>query len=221
MINDLTVSLVLPVLDEEEGLKAILPLIPLEVDEVIVADNGSVDSSVNVSKDFGAKIITVSKRGYGEALRNGIDSVRSDVVVFMDADASNSPLDIPLLLKPLVEEQCDFVSGKREFKNRGLCSIAGNSVMKLLVNMLYGISLKDTQSGMCAFRKDIFGKIKSQSTGMSFSQEIKLKAYLDKNIKTREVPVSSLPRKGKMKYRVFRDSVLNISNFIKFYIFKR
>lgn len=221
MINNLTVSLVLPVLDEEEGLKTILPLIPAEIDEVVVADNGSTDASADIAKSYGAKIIKVAKRGYGSALQKGIESAVSDIVLFMDADASCSPLEISFLLQPLVEGNISFVSGKREFKNRGICSIFGNTVMKLLVRRLYNIRLQDTQSGMCAFKKNIWGNIKSDSTGMSFSQEIKLKAYLNKNIKTKEVPVSSLPRAGKMKYRVFRDSVSNIFYFIKFYIFKR
>lgn len=217
MINDMKVSVVLPVLNEEKGLLSMLPAMPGVVDEVILADNGSDDNSINIGKKYGAKIVNAFPKGYGIALLAGIEAASGDIIVFMDADASCAVLEIPLLLESLEKNESEFVSGKRSFVNRGLFSILGNLFMRLLVRMLYRIELVDTQSGVCAFKKDIFERIRTESKGMSFSQEIKLLAYLDAHIRTSEVPISSLKRKGRMKYRILADSFDNLRNFFKFY----
>lgn len=221
MSETFSVSLVLPVLDEEEGLKKILPVVPDIVSEVIVSDNGSCDKSADVARQYGAKVVSVSLRGYGAALSAGIAAAKGDIVLFMDADATNPPREIPMLIEPILSGTSDFVSGSREFKNRGVCSICGNLVMRLLVKILYRINLQDTQSGMCAFRKDIFSVISSTSKGMSFSQEIKLNAYLSDKVRTAEIPVSSHKREGVMKYRVFADSMANVYNFWRFYFVRK
>lgn len=218
MAGDGIISIVLPVLNEAQGLRKILPLIPKEVGEVIVVDNGSTDESCNIAAKYNARIVSVACRGYGLALHAGISAACGEIIVFMDADATSMPSEIARLVEPIIASGYDFVSGKREFKNRGLFSVIGNLFMRGLVKLLYNIELTDTQSGMCAFKKNIFKNIESKASGMSFSQEIKLNAYLNKNIKTLEVPVSSSKREGKMKYRVFTDSLLNVYNFGRFYV---
>lgn len=221
MIEGMKVSVVLPVLNEEKGLKVMLPKMPDVIDEVILSDNGSDDSSVSVGQQYGATIINASPKGYGAALLAGIEAATGDVVLFMDADASFSVAEIPVFLEPIVCDACAFVSGKRSFLNRGFFSVFGNLCMRFFVRILYRINLMDTQSGVCAFKKDILGEIKPESKGMSFSQEIKLLAYLNPQIKTAEVPVDSLKREGEMKYRIIADSLDNLKNFVKFYFITR
>ncbi|WP_423461926.1 glycosyltransferase family 2 protein [Promicromonospora sp. MS192] len=109
---DPTVDLVLPCLDEAEGLAWLLPRLPDGVRAVVV-DNGSTDGSAEVAREHGALVVRAEQRGYGAACAAGLEAATADVVAFCDADASLDPADLPRVTGPVLDGQADLVLGRR------------------------------------------------------------------------------------------------------------
>ena len=107
-----TVDVVLPCLDEAEGLTWLLPRLPDGMRAVVV-DNGSADGSAEIARAHGALVVQAEQRGYGAACAAGLDAATADVVAFCDADASLDPHDLPRVTGPVVSGQADLVLGRR------------------------------------------------------------------------------------------------------------
>ena len=106
------VDVVLPCLDEAEGLAWLLPRLPDRMRAVVV-DNGSSDGSAEIARDHGALVVEARQRGYGAACAAGLEAASADVVAFCDADASLDPKDLPRVTEPVVSGQADLVLGRR------------------------------------------------------------------------------------------------------------
>ncbi|MGC2199126.1 MAG: glycosyltransferase family 2 protein [Stellaceae bacterium] len=151
------IAAIIPVLDEEEAIGAVVTAIPREwVDEIVVVDGGSDDRTVAVASAAGARVIVESAPGYGRACATGAAAAVEDgaeILVFLDGDGSDRPEMIPTLVQPILEQLFDFVIGSR---NRGLRekgsmgahqAFAGY-VIGGAVGLIYGTRYSD----MCAFR---------------------------------------------------------------------
>lgn len=212
------VSLVIPVLNEEGNITKLLASIPKKINEVIVVDNGSTDQTINFCRGSGARVIYEARRGYGAALRTGILEAQGDIIVCMDGDNSYPPASIQEFLTKLIEESYDFVSGERISTNPDsmpLINKISNKFISSLIRNILRIKLQDSQSGMWAFRKKLLQDIMPIDVGMGFSQEIKIRAYLNRGIKCCEIKIPYGPRsQGRSKFRKFRDSVKVLRNFV-------
>lgn len=107
-----TVDVVLPCLDEAEGLAWLLPRLPAGMRAVVV-DNGSTDGSARVAREHGAQVVTAVRRGFGAACHAGLEAATADVVAFCDADASLDPADLPRVVAPVLSGDADLVLGRR------------------------------------------------------------------------------------------------------------
>ncbi|WP_407317207.1 glycosyltransferase family 2 protein [Isoptericola halotolerans] len=107
-----TIDVVLPCLDEAEGLSWLLPRLPAGA-RAIVVDNGSTDRSVHVARAHDALVVVESVRGFGAACDAGLRAASADVVAFCDADASLDPADLPAVVDPVVRGEADLVLGRR------------------------------------------------------------------------------------------------------------
>lgn len=107
-----TVDVVLPCLDEAEGLAWLLPRLP-EGMRAVVVDNGSTDGSAEIARDHGALVVRAERRGYGAACNAGLEAATADVVAFCDADASLDPQELPRVTGPVIDGQADLVLGRR------------------------------------------------------------------------------------------------------------
>lgn len=108
------IGVVIPALDEQAAVGRVLDAIPAWVDEVVVVNNGSTDSTACVARAHGARVVDEPRRGYGSACRTGIEALgRVHVVVFLDADFSDRPEQMARLVDPIVADHADFVVGKR------------------------------------------------------------------------------------------------------------
>src|SRR3989344_3141751 len=95
------ICVVMPCLNEEEGVQRLLKAMPAYVDTVIVVDNGSTDGTPHVAQALGAKVVHESRRGYGRAYQTGIPAAEGDITVTMDGDSSYPPEEIGSLLDPI------------------------------------------------------------------------------------------------------------------------
>lgn len=210
------VSIVIPCLNEENSIGIVVEKAKRAIEmmgvagEVIVADNGSTDRSVEIARSKGAFVVHVVEKGYGNALRGGIEAARGHIIVIGDADDSYDFLEAPELVTK-VKEGYDLVVGSR-FKGRILpgampwTSKIGNPIMTTILNLLFRVNISDSQSGMRAFTKEAYRKMRLQSSGMEFASEMLIKASKAR-LKVTEVPITLHPdRRGRPPHlRPFRD----------------
>ncbi len=148
------VALLMPALNEEEALPAILSSIPEGVvARVVVADNGSTDGTIEVARAGGAEVVHEEERGYGAACLAGIHHLAHgsdppDVLVFMDADGSDDPTEIQRLVEPVRAGRADLVLGVRRGEGGDVGTILpharlGNRVVLTGARLLFGKAFED------------------------------------------------------------------------------
>lgn len=149
------VAIVIPALNEEAALRQLLAELPQNAAHwIIVSDNGSTDATAEVASKAGAIVASEPARGYGRACLKGYKTAQSlgaDIVVFMDGDGSDDPLDLLMLLTPLREQRADFVIGSRISPRAERGAIPpqarlGNWLVCRLVRLLYDVPLHDIGS---------------------------------------------------------------------------
>jgi len=212
------VSVVIPVLNEEEGLQRVLDEIPKEElekigykCEIIVVDGGSTDRTREIAHNNGTKVIVEPRRGYGRAYRTGFLHASGDVIVTLDGDHSYPASLIPRLVKLLDAWKLDFISADR-LRNfsRGsfpLINYVGNKMLTYIAKLLFRVNINDSQSGMWVFRRSILSEMDLFGEGMEFSEEIKVLAF--RFFRAMEVPIPYRRRVGKRKLSIIIDGVKN------------
>lgn len=196
-------TVVMPCLNEAETLAVCIRKIKqafLEnnIDgEIIVADNGSTDGSIAIAQELGARVVAVAAKGYGNALRGGIEAARGTYVIMGDSDDSYNFLQIPRLLNKLKEGN-DLVMGNR-FRG-GIESGAmpvlhryfGNPVLSFLGRLFYNIPIGDFHCGLRGFSRAAYKTWNLKTSGMEYASEMVVKAALS-DARIAEVPVTLLP----------------------------
>jgi len=206
----------MPCLNEEAGvgicIKKIKDVFAREgiAGEIIVADNGSLDRSVEIALAEGAVVVKEPKKGYGAAYIRGLREAKGKHIVIGDSDNSYDFFDIPAFLKKL-DEGYDFVIGSR-FKGGikpGAMSWShryiGNPILSFMTRLFFRTKLSDIHCGMRAFTLDAYRAMALQTTGMEFATEMVVSA-LTKNLKVHEVPIHYYPRAGVSKLNSLKDA---------------
>jgi len=179
--------------------------------EVLVADNGSQDGSPELARAAGARVIHVAEKGYGAALRAGIEAARGRFVVMGDADDSYEFEDVPRFLARLRAGD-ELVMGSRfrgiihpgamPFLHRFL----GNPVLTWILNLFFGAGITDAHCGMRGFSRAAVRALSLRSPGMEFASEMVIRAAQQK-LRIGEVPTSLKPdgRGRRAHLRTWRD----------------
>lgn len=155
------------------------------VDEVILVDGHSSDGTAEVAAAHGVLVIQDAGKGKGEAVRRGIHAARHDVIVFMDADGSHDPHDIPRLVAAL-EDGFDLVIGSRirggsdEWSGdlARFVRMFGSHVVLIAINYRFGIRLTDCQNGFRAIRTSVARSLNLRENGFAIEQEMVMRALL-------------------------------------------
>lgn len=213
--QEIVVSVVMPCLNEERTIGACVTKALEGIrrtglpGEVVVSDNGSTDSSVEIASELGARVIHQPKRGYGNAYRAGFEGARGKYIVMGDSDDTYDFTEIGALVDKLREGN-DYVLGSR-FAGTilpgampWLHQYIGNPVLTGILNFLFGLKSSDAHSGLRAFTRDAYRRMRLQTTGMEFASEMVINAARAK-LKVAEVPITYYPREGESKLRSFRD----------------
>jgi glycosyltransferase involved in cell wall biosynthesis len=208
------ITVVIPCLNEEEGIPLVLGNIPDFVDEVIVVDNGSTDRTAEIAISMGAKVIHEKIPGYGRAYKTGLANARGDIIVTLDGDHSYPVDAISYLLEALLRSGVRFVSASRfPIQNPESMSFKhkfGNVILSLVLSVLYFRWVRDSQSGMWIFYRDILSRMSVKSDLMAFSEEIKIEAIRNRDIGFQEIPINYSNRKGEIKLQPWRDGFRNL-----------
>jgi glycosyltransferase involved in cell wall biosynthesis len=196
------VSAVIPALNEEEPIGAVIRSIPGHlVSEVVVVDNGSTDRTAVRALEAGARVVSEPRRGYGRACRAGVEAVspRAEVLVFLDGDGSDCPEAIDRLLTPIAAGTHDFVIGSRVRGEREPGSMNGaqlfaGALAGACLGLLYGVRYTD----MCPFRairRDALLALGLREETYGWNLEMQMKAART-GLRILELPVPHRRRAG-------------------------
>lgn len=218
MRRDQRISLVIPCHNEEEGLQALLPRVPPVVDEVVVVDNASTDRTAEVARALGARVVSETRRGYGAAYQAGLAAATGDVVITMDGDGTYPPEAIPRLVDEMLDRGWDFLSACRfpldDPRAMPPSNRIGNLALTWAAALLFGAPIRDSQSGMWVFRRALLPRLRLTSSGMSFSQEIKLET-IARGGRLGESHIPYGVREGEVKLRKWRDGWSNLTYLVR------
>ena len=179
--------------------------------EVVVADNGSTDGSIELAEQHGARVVRVAERGYGAALRAGIAAARGPFIIMGDADDSYDFSEVPRFVEKL-REGYEMVMGNR-FRGGikagampALHKYLGNPGLTALLNMLFRVGIGDSYCGMRGFTRGLYERLDVRSSGMEFALEMIIKSsQIGAHIT--EIPIVLWPdKRGRPPHlRSFRD----------------
>jgi len=187
---------VIPCLNEERFIAAIVSGALPHVDRVLVVDDGSTDATSSVAREAGAEVISHAIRmGAGAATRSGFEAALqrgADIVVTLDGDGQHNPAEIPLLLQPLLQDNADFVIGSRFINhetNIPAYRKLGVDFITWMYNLGSKVTVTDAQSGFRAHSRKLLKSIAITHDDFSFSVEVLVKAR-KKGFRISEVPVT-------------------------------
>lgn len=208
------ISVVTPCYNEETGVAVVLNDMPSCVDEVIVVDNNSSDRTAEVARSLGAKVVLETKQGYGAAYKAGFQSATGDIIVTMDGDGTYPRGFIPVVLDVMLAEGLDFITCDRTgYKSRGsgtALRVFGNWALGMVETCLFWFHIRDSQSGMWVFRRDILPLLELTSDGMALSEELKIEAFTRRELRCKELPIYYTARVGESKLNLWRDGFHNL-----------
>jgi glycosyltransferase involved in cell wall biosynthesis len=200
MISDWTeVEVILPCLNEAEGLDWVLTRMPSGVRPIVV-DNGSTDASVDVARDHGATVVHASQRGYGAACHAGLSAATAPLVAVMDADATLDPRQLDRVVVPVLDDTADLVLGRRRAVNtaafRWPLRVANRELCRR-VRRRTGVVLGDV-GPMRAARREALLALQVRDRRSGYPTETLVRAA-DAGWRIVEVSVDYLPRRGRSK----------------------
>ena len=178
---DLTI--LMPCLNEEENIAYCIDqaqsylLSRILSGEILVVDNDSTDNSAAIAASHGATVITEHRRGYGRALRTGLEKARGDVIIFGDCDSTYDFSNLDPIYTPLATGEADFVTGDRfgGLMEQGAMSWShrlGVPFLSICGRLKFGIQIHDWHCGIRGIRKDALQKLNLQTDGMEFATEM-------------------------------------------------
>jgi glycosyltransferase involved in cell wall biosynthesis len=206
------VTVVIPTKNEEGAIADIIEAVRPYANEILVVDGHSTDGTREIAVARQARVLLDARRGKGEALRRSFSAASHDVLVFIDADGSHDPQDIPKLLAPIRRNEAEMVIGSR---TRGgsdelhgtaeqLLRYVGSQLIMLAINYRFRVRLTDSQNGFRAIRKDVALALGARANLTTIEQEMLMRA-LKRGCRVVEVPTHEFERTcGVSKVSVWR-----------------
>jgi hypothetical protein len=203
MTEPLQLTILMPCLNEAETIARCIAKAQLGLQragvpgEILIADNGSTDGSQAIAEKLGARVVAVKEKGYGNALRGGIEAARGEWIVMGDADDSYDFSEADRFVEKFKQGDelvmgCRLPSGggtimpgAMPWKNRWL----GNPVLTTIGRVFFKCPAHDFHSGLRGFTKTAYRQMELQTTGMEFASEMAIKGTL-KKLKISEVPIT-------------------------------
>ena len=193
---DQAVTAIIPARNEEATVAAVVEECLHYASHVLVVEGGSTDRTAAAALAAGALVIRDQGLGKGAALRLAVSHVTTPICVFVDADGSHDPIDIPTLVAPIKADQADHVTGSRllggsdELHGGGdeFLRFAGSAFITYLINRRFGTRISDSQNGFRAIRTDVFRQLDLRSRHTTIEMELIMASLIA------EVPTHERPR---------------------------
>ena len=202
-MENVKVSVVIPARNEAPTIRNIIREAKNYASEVLVIDGNSQDDTRKIAEEEGAKVFQDAGKGKGIAVRLAIEKVQGDIIVFIDADGSHDPKDIPKLILPIaLKDEADMVIASR---NKGgsdelqgdtdkCLRQIGSEITVLIVNLRWKQRLTDIQNGFRAIKTNVARSLNLKEKITSIEQEMVMKA-LKKGYRIAEIPSHEYKRK--------------------------
>jgi len=197
------ISVVIAAQNEGKNIGEVILGCKRHADEIIVVDGHSTDDTYSVAESLGCRVLSDHNLGKGDAVRVGIQAATGDIVVFIDADGSHDPNDIPRLVEPIIQGEADHVSGSRLLGGSSelhggfdeFLRLAGSSFITACINWRFGVRLSESENGFRAIRTEVVRHLNLQENIATIEQEMIMKT-LRKGYRMGEVPAHEYKRKS-------------------------
>jgi glycosyltransferase involved in cell wall biosynthesis len=199
--NNYTTTIIIPTKNEEGNLDSVLTGVKNYADEIIVVDGHSTDRTMEIAQKNGVKFFWDNGKGKGAALRLAINRASGDILVFIDADGSHDPHDIPLLVDPVNKNEFDLVVGSRtrggsdelhgDFEK--FMRMIGSDIITLTINYRWNVRLTDSQNGFRAIRRNVAQQLSLRENIFTIEQEMIMKC-LKRGYRVCDVPTHEYKR---------------------------
>ncbi|RJS82172.1 S-layer glycoprotein N-glycosyltransferase AglJ [Methanophagales archaeon] len=206
-MKDDNVCILIPTLDEEETIGMVIRGFKSEgFENVFVIDGNSADSTREIARREGARVVVQQGRGKGAAVKQAFARIEDEIIVIIDGDGTYSPSEVRKLLDPIVKGEAEHVIGNRFAYGGAFAKLhrLGNWVLNKIFGFGYGIRLNDILSGYRALTRDAVKKMNLEMEGFEIEAEMAIES-VKKGIKIKEVPIRYEKRKGKSKLNFVRD----------------
>jgi len=209
---DAGVTVVIPTKNEEGGIAEIIEAARPHADEILVVDGHSTDRTREIAAALGARVVLDAGKGKGEAMRRSFVEAGQQILVFIDADGSHDPRDIPRLVEPILRGDAELVIASR---TRGgsdelhgtaeqLLRYIGSQLIMLAINYRWQVRLTDSQNGFRALRRDAARALRLKANLTTIEQEMLMRA-LKCGCRVVEIPSHEFERRwGVSKVSVWR-----------------
>lgn len=221
------ISIVIPTRNEEKTVSQIINRCKRYADEILVIDGHSTDKTREIANNLNVRVILDNKKGKGEALRQAIQEVNGDIIVFIDADGSHDPEDIPKLIKPILDNKADHVTASRMLGGseelhgdiQKFIRMIGSDIITLGINYRFNIRLTDSQNGFRAIKTTVARSLNLKENITTIEQEMIIKT-LRNGYKMAEIPSQEHARKyGQSVIKVRRVAFRYVYSWLKYLFF--
>ena len=220
-------TVVIPTLNEAQTVGEIIEKVRPFTDDILVVDGHSPDGTADIARGLGARIVFDHGKGKGEAIRSVIPHLEREITVFIDADGSHDPADIPALIRPILAGEADHVSGSRLMGGSSelhggfdeCFRLMGSSLITACINHRFHVQLSESQNGFRAIRTAVLRDLGLQEDITTIEQEMIIKT-LKKAYRMAEVPSHEHKRKaGYSKISIRKVAFRYVWSMIKYLYF--
>lgn len=193
-----SISVIIPALNEQEAIPAVLAQVPSLATSVVVVDNGSTDATAERARAAGAHVVQEPRRGYGRACLAGLRATGgADIIVFLDADLSDFPDEMVKLVEPVIHDEADLVMGTRAGVGRPGHAHFGTALCLGLINALWRTNYRDL-GPFRVIRRAALDRLDMRDQTWGWTIEMQVKAA-EAGLRVREVPIRQRERIGQSK----------------------
>lgn len=210
------ITVVIPAKNEAQGITSIIESIRPHAHEIIVVDGHSTDGTKTLAEKSGARVYTDNGKGKGAAYKTGVAAATHDIIVFIDADGSHDPRDIPKLVDPIIHNKAELVIASRHKGgsddwqgdlNNYLRAI-GAGFLSLCINYRWNVRITDCLNGFRAIKRDVFKSLDLKTNDFDIEQHMIVQC-LRKGYRIQEVASHEYARQwGKSKLPTYRKAHL-------------
>lgn len=221
------ITVVIPTLNECGTIAEIIRGASAYSTDIVVVDGHSSDDTIHIAGSLGARIVFDHGKGKGEAIRTVMDHVDREIIVFIDADGSHDPDDIPALIRPILDDKADHVSGSRLIGGSSelhggfdeCFRLMGSSFITACINNRFKVILSESQNGFRAIRTKVLRALDLEENITTIEQEMIIKT-LKKGFRIAEVPTHEHKRKaGYSKINIRKVAFRYVYSMIKYLYF--